>query len=60
MTLKAARINKGLSVKTVADALNINISTVYAWEQGRHEIPAKQFVQLCKMYEQPMDNIFLP
>ena len=60
MTLRAARVNKGLSIKEVAAALKVNPSTVYSWEQGRNEPSAKAFVKLCKLYGQPCDNIFLP
>ena len=60
MTLKAARITAKMSVQQVANTLKVHKNTIYNWEKGTQEIPAKKYLELCHLYGQPIDNIFLP
>lgn len=58
ITLKAARVNAGLTQQDVAKELNVAISTVRNWENGVTTPRLAYFVQLCKLYNMPMDGIF--
>lgn len=61
MSLKAARVNAGLSQKQVATRLKVSNKTVCAWESGK-SIPNIQRVnELCGLYNVAIDDInFLP
>lgn len=61
ITLKAARVNAGLSQKYVANALGISNKTLSSWENGDTFPSAKYIVLLCKLYNVTYnDIIFLP
>lgn len=57
ITLKAARVNAGLSQKEVADALEVSNKTVGSWENGETYPSAAKIDALCKLYGVPYDNI---
>lgn len=58
ITLKAARVNVGLTQSAVAEKLNISISTVKSWEKGKTFPKQPQIKQLCEIYGVAYDNIF--
>ena len=58
ITLKAARVNAGYTQQEVAEQLNVAISTVRNWENDVTTPKLSLFVQLCKLYQIPMDVIF--
>ncbi len=61
LTLKAARVNKGLTQKAVAERLKVSNKTVCAWENGTSFPNALQVQILCEIYEVAYDNLkFLP
>lgn len=61
ITLKAARINVGLSQKEAAEQLHISNKTLCNWENGVSYPDAGQIDALCKLYGVHYDNIiFLP
>jgi transcriptional regulator with XRE-family HTH domain len=61
MSLKAARVNAGLTQKEAADKLNVSNGTLCNWENGLSFPNAKQIVDLCNLYGLSYDNInFLP
>lgn len=60
ITLKAARVNAGLTQEEVAKALNKNKKTVSNWENGKTSISASELQSICTLYKVPIDNIFLP
>ena len=61
ISLKAARVNAGLSQKEVADRLNVSNKTVCSWESGETFPSADKIAILCDLYDIPYDNInFLP
>ena len=45
LSLKAARINSGLTQKCVAKRLNVNVSTISNWEQGKTYPTANKLAQ---------------
>lgn len=60
ISLAAARVNANLRQLDVANKLNINVSTVANWENGKTAPDADHFQELCSIYKCPMDVIFLP
>ena len=60
VTLKAARVNAGLTRKAVAEAVGINAETLKGWEMGKFEPRAKAFIKLCELYGVTPADIFLP
>ena len=59
ITLKAARVNAQKKQAEVARAMNIDKSTLSAWENGKTYPNAVQFKKLCKIYNINPDYIFL-
>lgn len=57
ITLKAARINKGLTQVDVATALNVNKKTVSSWENGRTMPNTKLIEPLCALLGVTYDTI---
>ena len=61
LTLKAARVNAGLTQKEAADKLNVSNGTLCNWECGVTFPDAKQIIDLCNLYGVSYDNLnFLP
>lgn len=61
MTLKAARVNAGLTQKEVAKKLNVSNKTVGSWENGASMPNGKYIEPICNLYGVSYDNIiFLP
>jgi DNA-binding XRE family transcriptional regulator len=58
ISLAAARKNAGLSQKDVANALNINQTTLVKWEKHETEPKVSQARRLADMYKIPLANIF--
>lgn len=59
ISLKAARVNAGLTQKDVAKAVDVDVSTIMNWENGKSSPRAPQIVALSELYGIPIDNIFL-
>lgn len=60
ITMKAARVNKGLTQRKIAELMGVSYVTISHWENG-HVIPKKaQFEMYCRLCGRPTDNIFLP
>ncbi len=61
MTLKAARVNAGLTQKEAAAALGISNKTLCNWENGISFPKADKVEKICSLYGVSYDNIiFLP
>ena len=61
LTLKAARVNVGMTQKEVAKKLNISNKTRCNWEVGATSPNIQQVETLCDLYGVTYDNlIFLP
>ena len=60
ITLRAARVNAGLTLKEVAKKLGVTERTVSNWEKGSTSIPAKELIALCTIYAISIDAIVLP
>ena len=61
VTIKAARVNVGLSQKESATALKVSESTVANWEKGKSAPRADMMGAICELYKCAPENlIFLP
>ena len=60
ITLKAARVNKGLTQKDVAEIGKIGLSTIGAWERGQAEPDHLQLLGLASLYGVDVDDLLLP
>lgn len=61
ISLKAARVNTGLSQKDVAKKLGISNKTLSSWENGDTFPSAKYIGEICRLYNVNYnDIIFLP
>lgn len=58
ITLKAARVNSGLTQKEVAEKLGKSPYTIINWENNKTSINLLDFKKLCKLYGIEEDNIF--
>ncbi|MDT2726531.1 helix-turn-helix transcriptional regulator [Lactococcus formosensis] len=59
ITLKAARINAGLTAKEVANKVHKHYQTILAYEKDSGNIPNNLLTELSEIYKYPMDYIFL-
>lgn len=50
LSLKAARINAGVTVEQAANAAAVSTSTIYNWESGITDPGYKQLRALCELY----------
>lgn len=57
VTLKAARINKGLTQEEVAKALNVTKKTVGSWEKGKTMPKIDKIEHLCSLFGCSYDDI---
>lgn len=55
--LKEIRIEKGLTQKEVAAALEISVSCYGGYEQGYREPDLKTLIKICKMFEISSDYL---
>lgn len=61
MTLKAARVNAGLSQKEAASKIGVTSDTLGNWERGKSYPNAINIKQIETVYSVKYDNIiFLP
>lgn len=55
--LKAARVNKGLTQKQVANAIGRSASTIKNWENGTSFPKQPDIEKVCDLYGIPYDGI---
>ena len=60
ISLKAARVNAGLSQEAASKRLKVAKQTLSNWETGRTKIDAETFLELCRIYDVQPSDIFLP
>lgn len=61
ITLKAARVNKGLSQKEAAEKIGVSNKTLCSWENGLSVPKADKINLICSTYDVAYDNLnFLP
>ena len=57
LTLKAARVNAGISVKDAAKACNVSEGTLYSYEAGRSSPKIGTAIKLARVYGVSIDMI---
>ena len=60
ISLAAARVNAKMTQSEVAGKMHISKQTVVNWEKGKFIPGTAKLDFLCKLYQFPVDNIFLP
>lgn len=60
ISLKAARVNAGLSQSKVGKLLHKGKQTIHNWETGKTSIDNANLLVLCKLYGIDKKYIFLP
>lgn len=58
ITLKAARVNAGLTQSEAAKAIGVSISTLKNWEKGSTYPKQPHIMKICSLYNLQYDNIF--
>lgn len=58
LTLRAARINRGLDLKDVSVLVNRHVETLSKYEKDSTKIPRDLMEDLIKIYGVPKENIF--
>jgi transcriptional regulator with XRE-family HTH domain len=60
-TIRAARVNVGLSQEDAARCLGVSKKTLGSWENGITFPPADKIPAICDLYGVPYDHLnFLP
>ena len=61
LTLRAARVNKGLTIAEAAQRLGVSTKTLWLWEHGERLPNQKYIPSICGLYGLAYDDInFLP
>jgi transcriptional regulator with XRE-family HTH domain len=61
ISMRAARVNIGLSQKEAADRLNVSSKTLSNWENGITFPPVDKIPDICELYGVSYDMLnFLP
>lgn len=61
ISIRAARVNVGFSLKEAADRLGISSKTLANWEKGITFPPVDKIPLICELYGVSYDNLnFLP
>ena len=57
ISLRAARVNAGLTIESVAKELGVTPMTMYRWEIGRTNPGVSKAMSLSSLYEVPINMI---
>lgn len=60
ISLKAARVNAGLSQSDAAKKIGVAVSTLRNWESGKTFPNQPKIEKMCEVYNIPFDVLFLP
>lgn len=58
ISLRAARVNAGLTQKEVAKRVGISNTTLCKYEQGKESPPVNLAIALCELYKMDFNSIF--
>ena len=59
VTLKACRVNTGMTQQAFADAIGVHLNTVNNWEKGRGEPTLSQLRKISEISTIPMGSIIV-
>ena len=60
LSLKAARVNAGLTQEEAAQAINVTGKTLISWEKGVTHPTVDKLLRLCSIYDVQISDIFMP
>lgn len=60
ITLKAARVNAGLTQDDVAAKMHHTKQTIVNWENGKTDIKYSELISLSELYGMPISYLQLP
>ena len=60
ITMKAARVNAGLTQKKIAELLGVSSVTYWKWETGQSEPKFSKHQQFCEICGVKSEDLFLP
>ena len=60
LSLKAARVNAGLTQEEAAQAINVTGRTLISWEKGVTHPTVDKLLRLCSPYDVQISDIFIP
>lgn len=60
LSLKAARVNAGLTQEEAAQAINVTGRTLISWEKGVTHPTVDKLLRLCSLYDVQISDIFIP
>jgi len=60
ISLAAARVNAGMTQEDAAKEMHVSKTTIVNWEKGNTEPTVSQSRNLSKLYNMPLEYIFLP
>lgn len=58
ITIEAARINAGFTLKEAAKLIGVSVSTLHKWEQDSSDLKISQSLKLSAVYGYPVEYIF--
>lgn len=58
ITLKAARVNAGLTQKEVAEKMGVSVQTINKWENKSGTIKMGYAKKICKLFKKNINEIF--
>lgn len=58
VSIKAMRVNAGLTQAEVANRVKINVATLISWENSKTYPTVEKLKELCKLYGCTIDDIF--
>lgn len=58
ITLEAARVNAGYTLKEAAERIGVSVATLHKWEQDSSDIKISQSKKIEEVYGYPREYIF--
>lgn len=60
ISLRAARINAGFTLNEVSEKTGYCLDTLSRYEKGKSQPRWNTFLELCRLYQIPADDVFIP